>query len=144
MTNDFADLIADLARRHGGTKQAFARAIGVSASALSRLLAGHGAPPTELCLRIAKAAQVSASRVLRAAGRGSVADLLEDLYGEPAMRRQQFAAPRLTPYEQTLLDEWRTLDVPEQRAMALLINRTAAARTAVKALPFQRQRKGVR
>ena len=146
MTTEFAALLADLVRRHGGTKQAFARAVGVSPSALSRLLAGHARQAsTELCLRIAQVARVSASRVLRASGRSSVADLLEELYGEPAMRRQQFAAPRLTPYEQTLIDEWRTLDAPEQRAMALLMNRTVAVRTVAKALPFrQRSTKGVR
>jgi hypothetical protein len=129
MTTSFSTLLNDLIRSFGGTKQEFASAAKITASTLSHLLAAHGGHPpgTEVCLRIAKAGCVSASLVLRAAGKGDVADLIEELYGAPAFHRERFAAPRLTPREKAHLDGWRSLDPRTQRALTLILERATAA-----------------
>lgn len=124
--NDFALLIRALVKQHGGTKTEFAKAVGLTPSALSHLASNASAQASiEVCLRIARAGNISASRVLQAAGKGHVADLIERLYG-PAARFARTHAQAVSARDRALLDEWRTLGVAEQRAMALLISRIAA------------------
>ena len=127
----FARLLLALVRASGGEKQAFARAVRISPASLSRQLAGTDRPlETEACLRIAHHAGVSASRVLRAAGRGEVADLLEDLYGEPAIRRANRPGIELTISERDSLAILRALAPREHRAALLLLRRIAETRPA--------------
>src|SRR4029453_9799553 len=82
MTRDLPDMIREAAQ-HFGSKSALAHAVGINASRLSRL-AHHGeySLNIENCLRLAKVAGLPASDVLRAAGKGDIADLIESLYDD--------------------------------------------------------------
>jgi hypothetical protein len=79
----FAELLSRLATRFP-SRRAFAIAIGTDPSRLSRAMNGD---PTMFdvlrCLYVARATRENPSVVLRAAGKGEIADLLEELYGEP-------------------------------------------------------------
>src|SRR4051812_1758742 len=79
-------------------RSAFAKAIGLNASRLSRAL-NTGDFPFNVtnCLRLAQVSGEPPSKVLRAAGKGDVADLIETLYG-----RDRNAL--LSPEERELLD----------------------------------------
>lgn len=65
-----------------GSQTALALAIGVSPSRMSRLLGGTYSLEVLNCLRLADVSGESPSVVLRAAGKGDIADLLERLYGK--------------------------------------------------------------
>jgi transcriptional regulator with XRE-family HTH domain len=120
--DDFRRLLREMIKHYGGTKQDLARRIGVTPSTLSHLLNSDGRTASiEVCLRLANATGTSASKVLRAAGKGAVADLLEDLYGEAAERRQRFVGVRLSPHEERYVVGFRTLQRQEQRAFHTLL-----------------------
>jgi hypothetical protein len=63
---------------------AFANAIGVSSSRAGRAMKGQDSLNTLNCLRLAAAVGEPPSRILRAANKGEIADLLEQLYGRQA------------------------------------------------------------
>jgi transcriptional regulator with XRE-family HTH domain len=63
---------------------AFAQAIGVSSSRAGRVMKGQDSLNALSCLRLAAAAGEPPSRILRAANKGELADLLEQLYGRQA------------------------------------------------------------
>jgi hypothetical protein len=90
-------------------RSAFAKAMGLNASRLSRAL-NTGDFPFNVanCLRLAQVSGESPSVVLRAAGKGDIADLIEALYGRD--RNELLSAE-----ERALLDQWRRLD-PNARA----------------------------
>lgn len=123
---NLAVLVTDLVRRFGGNKQDFAKAVGISPSALSRLMAQpmKHQPSPEVCLRLARVGRVSGARVMRAAGYAILTDLIEELFGAAADQRQRFFS--VTPREQTHLEEWRDLDPDVQKALNALA--TAAYR----------------
>jgi transcriptional regulator with XRE-family HTH domain len=76
----FAKLVAQLATAHGGLRQEFARAIGVTPQYLSQLTADvYKAPSVELCMRIALVGHLSLRDVLLAAGRPALADMYTQL-----------------------------------------------------------------
>lgn len=129
MQSEFAKLLTGLVETYGGSKQDLARAVGISPSTLSRLLEGRP-PSTELCLRLATQTHTNASRILRAAGKGAVADLIEDLYGAAASRRQVFRGFRLTPVEQRRTTTVRTLSREGLRAVDQIIEWAAASASA--------------
>jgi plasmid maintenance system antidote protein VapI len=105
----FGTLLRGLAVERGGTHAEFAKAIGVRPDTFSRLLAGKPADPT-ICLKIADVTGTSPSKLLRAAGHGDVAELIEDLYGAPAQRRAgRSGGLRLTPLEEERTRQWRRL-----------------------------------
>lgn len=83
LSSSFATLLHRLATRFP-SRRAFAIAIGTDPSRLSRAMNGD---PTMFdvlrCLYVARATRESPSVVLRAAGKGEIADLLEELYGAP-------------------------------------------------------------
>jgi hypothetical protein len=64
------------------TKGEFARAAGISASAFSRQIS-KGKLGIRPLLRLAKATGESASTILHRAGKGEIAGLIEELYGQP-------------------------------------------------------------
>jgi transcriptional regulator with XRE-family HTH domain len=139
----FRELLRELVTQFGGTKQDLAKAIGITASTLSHFLRDHSThvPSTEVCLRLAAVTGASASKVLRAAGKGDVADLIEDLFGVPATRRQTFLGIRLTPHEQKHVETLRTLTPKVQRAYFVIVE-AAADEQLGKRLQFPLERKG--
>jgi hypothetical protein len=76
--NDFREILERAAKRFQ-SKQAFARAVGLTPSRFSRVLRGESMEVVN-CLKVAKLAGEAPSRVLRAAGKGEIADLIEELY----------------------------------------------------------------
>lgn len=125
----FAALLRELVQDWGGPKSSFARAIQISPSRLSHALAGtdHFTVGIELCLRIARATGMSPSRVLRAAGKGEVADLIEELYGK-AVPRPTFTQQGHRRLEQERhWDLWQSIDPRAQRALTVLLEQAAAA-----------------
>jgi transcriptional regulator with XRE-family HTH domain len=117
-----AVLLADLIADFGGTQRDFAAAIGISRAHLSHLLSTdphYATVSIELCLRIARVTQTPASRVLRAAGKGAIADLIESLYGGPALVR--VADPAVSLADRRFLDAVRKLDRRSQRAIRHLV-----------------------
>jgi len=122
MKSAFPQFLRALVRRYGGTDQAFASAAGITPSQLSHWTHGRGVPGLEACLRLAKASGENASQVLRAAGHGELADLVEHLYGPAAARRAMFHRDRpLSGAEQALLDRWRTLSPHDRHTIQRLI-----------------------
>jgi hypothetical protein len=63
----------------------------------------RGATPSlDVCLRLADMTGTSPSRVLHAAARGDIADIIEELYGPTAARRRDFQlSARRTHYTST-------------------------------------------
>lgn len=119
---EFRRLLRELVQAYGGAKQDLARAIGVTPSTLSHLLARDGAPSVYVCLKLAQATGTSASKVLRAAKKEDIAELIEDLFGEAATRRQVFQRVRLTPLEERYVTALRALPPKTQRAFFTLIS----------------------
>lgn len=98
--SEFRDLLEAAAKRFP-TKHAFARELGITPGRLSRVLGGEHSLDVLNCLKLAKMTGESASHVLRVAGKGEIAELLESLYGR--------TAPALNPGERDLLDAWGAL-----------------------------------
>lgn len=119
----FSGLVLELVNSYGGTRRAFAHAIGVSPSTVSHFLGGRDShpPSTEVCLRIALVCRVSPQKVLRAAGRDKIADLIEELYGAAAERRDLFQTASLTPSDRAHIQEWKQLDHGTRRALQTVI-----------------------
>lgn len=144
---DFRRLLNELAVSYGGSKQAFAQAIGITPSHLSHLLTEtpnqRSAPSTDVCLAIAAAAHANPSTVLRSAGKGEIADQLETLYGPAAERRQAFlATTRLSPADEKYLGVWRHLSAKDKRALIHILDRFSTQLAAV--APFQATGGGTR
>ena len=97
----FRELL-EVASRRFPSKQAFAKAIGVTPSRFSRVLGGSYTLNVLNCLRLAKITGESASRVLRLAGKTEIAELIEEQYGR--------TAPALSPSERELLETWSSLN----------------------------------
>lgn len=116
MSTTFAVLMRALLDAYQGSKTEFAREAEIAPSVLSRLLSGGVPPPTDVCLRIARAGGASASLVLRTAGHGHTADLLETLYGEARV-----AAQTGTAEDRAFLREFQLLDPRTRKAVMVLI-----------------------
>lgn len=124
----FAKLLPELLREYGGSKQDLARAIHITPSSFSHIAAGNVSPSVAVCLRLAHECGVSASKILRAADRSDVADLIEGLYGDAAVRRFD-RGPRFSRDELRRVERIRTLSPRARRAIDVLI--MAAAATAI-------------
>jgi len=125
----WAAFLADLLAHYGGTQQGFARAIGKSRASVSHWLRVDppSAPPgIEVCLRIATVTRTDASRVLRAAGKGDVATLIEQLYGGPA--RVRTSDPAVSATDRRLLAQLHALDAATQRAIRTLLDHMTPVR----------------
>lgn len=105
--SDFREILRSAAEQFE-SKGAFAKAIGITPSRLSRALKGIHKLNTLNCLRLSKLAGLDPSAVLRAAGKdkAQIADLIESLYGN--------AAPAITRYDRELLDEWHAMTDAER------------------------------
>lgn len=97
---EFQELLEGAARRYR-TKGDLARALGITPGRLSRVLGGEHSLDVGKCLTLAKLTGESPSRVLRVAGKGQIADAIEDLYGP--------GATPVSPKERELLDVWSAL-----------------------------------
>ena len=94
--SSFATLLRRLRKRYPSVR-AFARALDVDPSHLSRAMGPHSQPfDVRGCLRLARVTAENPSVILRAAGKQEIADLVEALYGP--------ATKTLTPRQQALLD----------------------------------------
>jgi len=122
----FAQLVKQAKDTYGAeTAKTFARVIRVSGGTVSRYLHNKTTHPpgTDVCLRIARAGELSPARVLRAAGKSEVAELLDALYGltvPTAVAQPRHRARRTTPAERRLIDQWRRF-TPEYRRLASTI-----------------------
>lgn len=125
----WAAFLADLLAEYGGTQQGFADAIGKSRASVSHWLRVEppSAPPgVEVCLRIAAVTRTDATAVLRAAGKGDVATLIEQLYGGPA--RMRTIDPAVSATDRRLLLQFHALDPATQRAIHTLLDHITAVR----------------
>jgi len=84
----FRALLRQLSKRYD-TLQAFADALGIAPSRLTRSMSPRGLPfDINGCLKLAKAMGLPPDQVLRAAGKARTADLIRELYGDdPALAR---------------------------------------------------------
>jgi transcriptional regulator with XRE-family HTH domain len=126
--NAFGSLLRDLAPQYGGTKQDLARAIGITPSVFSRLLSGAPPPSVEVCLRLALVTATPASVVLRAAGLGSIDELIQNLYGPAAKARASRGRLRVTPLEEKHLKQWRSLGGAEAKALGVILDLAASGK----------------
>jgi len=100
-------------------KQSFAAAIGITPSRYSHIRKGHYSLNIINCLRLAKAASLSPSLVLRQAGKGELAALIEQLYGEGV---KPVAAAPLSVEDQHLLEGWNDLTPVHREAVLVVID----------------------
>jgi hypothetical protein len=127
----FGNLIRALVEGFAGTKREFAREATIAPSVLSRLLGGGRPPVTDVCLRIARTGGVSASVVLRTAGHGDTADLIERLYG-----RARVVQVKGTAADRALFNEIQALDPRARKAIRMLIT----YHVATKVIPYAEER----
>lgn len=105
------------------SRDAFAKALGINSSRLSRAMNTGDFPfNVSNCLRLAKISGESPTAILRAAGKGDVADLIEALYGKDRTRL-------LTPSERELLDAWHRMSPRAQEALQSIIDDLAGPKT---------------
>lgn len=117
----FIELLQIVNRRFP-TQQALARALGIDIGHLNHLLNGKARPfNVTNCLRLAKLANLPPSEVLRAAGKGEFAELLEDVYGP-------YTSSDLTPTQQHLLRLWDRLPARVGAPLLALLDRIADLR----------------
>jgi len=83
------------------SKKAFARALGITAGRLSRVLGGEHSLDVANCLTLARLTGESPSLVLRVAGKGDIADAIEALYGPSAIS--------VSPKDRGVLETWNAL-----------------------------------
>jgi transcriptional regulator with XRE-family HTH domain len=109
---EFRHFLEAAARRYP-SKQALARAIGITPGRLSRVLKGEHSLDVINCLRLAQLTGDAPGDVLRVAGKQDVAELLAALYGE---------APTLSPADREVLEAWRTLNLYQRELLRALID----------------------
>lgn len=98
MAQHFPALLRRILKQQYRTSKAFAAALGVKPSHLSHAMAPGGQPfNVEGCLKLAQVTNTPPSTVLRAAGKGRIATLIEQLYGP---------ARELSAIEQQLLRDY--------------------------------------
>lgn len=110
-------------RKHYPTVRAFAAALEMDPSHLSRAM-GEGGQPFDIrgCLRLAQVTGENPTVVLRAAGKADIATLVEELYGP--------SHALLTPEQQQLLKSMDAIHDPVVRQSIVTVARAAAAASA--------------
>lgn len=122
MPRTFAPFLRRLQKRLYPSIRAMADAIDMDHSYLSRAMQTHGQPfNVKGCLVLARGTGVHPSEVLRAAGKGEIADLIEALYGP--------GHEGLSPDQQELLDAFA--GITDHAVRRSLIDVAKAARTVV-------------
>jgi len=120
----FPALLRRLLQSHYDSVRAFAKALDIQPSHLSRALSIHGQPfDVRACLRLAELhPDVSLDTILRAADKGDIADALHVLYrGDPPQR--------LTRDQQDVVDALAQITNPDIRKSIVLLAQLAAQRT---------------
>jgi hypothetical protein len=112
---EFRELLPELVAQYGGSKAQLAKAIGITPASFSRLTTTM--PSADVCLRLAAVTHANPSVILRAAGRGDVATLLEGLYGHAATR----ARSAHKPSDEAFLMALKKVPKDRKRAIWLLI-----------------------
>jgi hypothetical protein len=109
----FSALLRRILKKQYRTSKAFATAIGVKPSHLSRAMAPDGQPfNIEGCLKLAQVTNTPPSTVLRAAGKARIATLIEQLYGparELSASEQQLLRDYAATTNSAILSSVRTL-----------------------------------
>jgi hypothetical protein len=121
MASTFATFLRRLYTRHQHTYptvRAFAGALGIDETQLSRAMGPRGKPfDTRRCLKLAAMTGENPTTILRAAGKGDLAILIEQQYGEPS--------GTLSQDHQELLAAFDAI-APQARPAILLIMQTMA------------------
>lgn len=112
-----------------------AAATGLTLSAFSRGVKKEGTLNVENCLRLAETTGIAASQVLRTAGKGDIAELIERLYGKAD----------LTPAEAKLIGQFRMVDSSAQVTIFSVAESLARrAPGSSSAMPDERKSRRVR
>ncbi len=115
----FRILLRRLKKSHYASTSAFAKALNVDPSHLSRAMGPSGQPfDVRGCLRLAKVTGTDPGTTLRAAGKGEIAELIEALYGTPTV-----APP---PDQQELLRAYQAI-APHARQSLIVLARAAGS-----------------
>lgn len=113
VSQTFSALLRRILKKQYRSNKAFAAALKIDASHLSRAMAPGGQPfNIEGCLHLARVTNTPPSTVLRAAGKGPVATLIEALYGparELSASEQQLLRDYAAVKDEQLLHAVRTL-----------------------------------
>jgi len=128
--NALGELLAAQARRLGSVS-AVAKALGISPSRLSRVGRGDYSLEVVNCLKLAQLSGEPATEVLRAAGKGDVADLLESQFGK--------GRPQLPASHRLLLEKWETIPPSVREHFLVLIDHAAAGAAQVRAQEKRRK-----
>lgn len=121
----FPVLLREMLAADGGTKRSFGRAVGLTSSAISRLLHKGEQPSALVCLRLAHHTHRSPSLVLRVAGHHAFADLLDVLYGVP-IETPEVRPSVLSPADERFhLTYTKRLSKNDLRAVKIIIKRMA-------------------
>ncbi len=111
-TRDLVQLLKDEVAKRGSIR-AVARGIQVTEGRLGRVLTGQHSLSVENCLRLSDLTGEPASKVLRAAGKENVAELIEKLYAA--------SDEVISPAERALLLRFRSLPPKAQRMVRDLV-----------------------
>jgi plasmid maintenance system antidote protein VapI len=95
--SEFRDLL-EAAAKLFSTKREFAGKLGITPGRLSRVLGGEHSLDPMNCLRLAQMTGATPSRVLRIAGKGELAEMIESLYGP--------GRPTVSASQRELLDQF--------------------------------------
>lgn len=118
---EFNELLRAIRARFPSDK-AMADAIGISPARLSRAMNQEEYTLNAVnCLRLARRSGESPSRVLRVAGKGEVADLIEAMYGKPRASDTPAVQPDVARV-------WNQLLADEQENVQQLMENLVAAR----------------
>ena len=109
------DLLVEQLPKFDHKRNRLAKAIGLTASRLTRVIKGEYSLDVANCLRLALAADLHPSTVLRTAGKQDVADLIERLYGP--------GKDALTAAQREVLDLWTEVDSAKVRQAVVLTMR---------------------
>jgi len=120
----FPKLFAACLLAYGGTKQQLARELKMTPSSLSHLAAGNTGASVDTCLLLSAACGVPASKILRAAGKDTTADLIEQLYGPAATLQTKVA---MSPDERELVEKLRRVRTRSRRIIRGVIDACAVA-----------------
>lgn len=119
---EFHRFLTGLVGQYHGSKADLAKALKITPSRLSRYFQPNNIPRLEILLRLADATGTMPSKVLRAAGRGAASDLIEEMYGPAAERRQAFMVRYgLTIEEGQVLELWRALKPKDRHALVVIM-----------------------
>jgi transcriptional regulator with XRE-family HTH domain len=131
--SEFRDLLEAAAKGYP-TKREFARAIGITPGRLSRVLGGEHSLDVPNCLTLARLMGEAPSRVLRAAGKGEIADAIEELYGP--------SAPSVSPKEREILNLWNALTPRAREGLRLTMQELPRSQAKPEQGHVRRRRSG--